>query len=210
MKRVAITQRLVSVMDYNEIRTSLDIRWTELLLAIDLIPIPVPFDLDLNLFAELGISGIILTGGNDLSIHSDDELSILRDNHERSCIDFAIENSIPVLGVCRGMQLIADYFGSTFVKVEHHVATKHKLDVIGNSIFKSFLKKADSVNSFHNYAIDKLGEGLNKVAIAPEDGVLEAIGHSKYNIFGQMWHPERDNPFNKYNLDLMRSLFNTG
>lgn len=210
MKRVAITQRLVSVKDYNEIRTALDIRWTELLIAIDFIPIPVPFGLNVNLFAELGINGIILTGGNDLSLHSDDELSILRDNHEKSCIDFAIENSIPVLGVCRGMLLIADYFGSTFVKVEHHVATRHKLEVIENSIYKRFLKKVDLINSFHNYSIDKLGEGLNKVAIAPEGGVLEAIGHSKYKIFGQMWHPERDNPFNKYNMDLIRSLFNTG
>lgn len=208
MKRVAITQRLVAVRNYSEIRTALDIRWTQLLLSIDLIPIPVPFDLNLNLFADLEISGIILTGGNDLSLYSDDELSILRDNHERSCIDFAIKNSMPVFGVCRGMQIIAEYFGSTFVKVEHHVATKHKLDVIGNSTFNYLLKKIFSVNSYHNYAIDKLGEGLEKVAIAPDDQVMESIEHSKYKIFAQMWHPERDNPFNAVNLDLMHSFFN--
>jgi len=207
MKRVAITQRLVRVEDYNEIRTALNVRWTQLLLDIDVTPMPIPFDLSLNSFAGLGIDGIILSGGNDLSVHSNDELSILRDNHERCCIDYAIENSIPVLGVCRGMLMIAEYFESTFIRVERHVATKHSLDVIGDSVFKSILKKADSVNSFHNYAIDEPGEGLNKIAVASEDGVLEAIEHSSHKIFGLMWHPERDNPFDSYNLDLMRLFF---
>ena len=207
MKRVAITQRLIRVDAYYEIRTALDIRWTQLLRAIDMVLMPVPFDIDLSTFADLGMDGLILSGGNDLSVHSNDELSGLRDNHETSCIDYAIENSIPVLGVCRGMQMIADYFGSTFNEVENHVATKHGLEIIGDSTSGSLLKKAASVNSFHNYAIDKLGEGLNEVAVAPEDGVLEAVEHSRHKIFGLMWHPERDEPFYAYNLDLIRSFF---
>ena len=67
MKKIGITQRLDYIKEYDEIRNSLDIRWQELLNSINIIPIPLPINLDLALLSDLKISGIILTGGNDLS-----------------------------------------------------------------------------------------------------------------------------------------------
>ena len=135
MKKIGITQRLDYIKEYNEVRNSLDIRWQELLNSVNLIPIPLPINLDMALLADLKISGIILTGGNDLSSQLNDKLSILRDNHENHCIEFAIENSIPIFGTCRGMQIIAEYFGSTFKRVNKHISSRHKIKIIGQNKF---------------------------------------------------------------------------
>ena len=86
MKRIGITQRLVHEEKYDEIRNALDIRWQELLLTIDLIPIPLPLNVDLCSYNGLEINGLILTGGNDLFSQTQKELSFLRDKHEIECI----------------------------------------------------------------------------------------------------------------------------
>jgi len=143
-----------------------------------------------------------------LSSQSNDKLSILRDKHECQCLEYAIENSLPIFGVCRGMQIIAEYFGSTFKKVENHVSSRHKIKIIGQSNFKSILNKIENVNSYHNFAIDMLGDDLQTVAICSDDNTIEAFQHKSHLIFGQMWHPERENPFNKYNNQLILDFFN--
>ncbi len=208
MNRIGITQRLVREEKYDEIRNALDIRWQELLLSIDLIPIPLPLNVDLRSYNGLEINGIILTGGNDLFSQTQDELSILRDKHENQCIEYAIEKSLPIFGVCRGMQLIAEYFGSTLKKVENHVANRHR---IISTIEHEYQLQFDSINhvaSYHNYAIDVLGDELEVVGICPEDNVIEAIIHKKYKIFAQMWHPEREYPFDLNNCQIISSFFN--
>ena len=139
---------------------------------------------------------------------SNDKLSILRDKHEYQCLEYAIENSLPIFGACRGMQIIAEYFGSTFKKVENHVSSRHKIKITGQSNFSSTLHKIENVNSYHNFAIDILGDDLRTVAICPDDNTIEAIQHKSHLIFGQMWHPERENPFNKYNSQFISSFFN--
>ena len=127
MNRIGITQRLVREEKYDEFRNALDIRWQELLLSIDLIPIPIPINIDFSHYADLGLNGIIFTGGNDLSSQSDNLLSKLRDKHEMESIRYAIGKSIPLFGVCRGMQLIAEYFGSTFKRIDGHIAKRHQI-----------------------------------------------------------------------------------
>jgi len=207
LKKIGITQRLDCIDKYVEVRSALDIRWSELLNSIDLVPIPLTINIDIASIADLKISGIILTGGNDLSSQSGDELSILRDKHEYQCLEYAIENSLPIFGVCRGMQIIAEYFGTTFKKVDNHVSIRHKIEIIGQSNFKSILNKIENVNSYHNFAIDKLGDDLQTVATCSNDNTIEAIQHNNHLIFGQMWHPERENPFNKYNSQLISEFF---
>ena len=93
MKKIGITQRIVREEKYNEIRNALDIRWQELILSINMIPIPIPINFDSSHYIGLELNGIILTGGNDLSSQSDSPLSKLRDEHEIKCIDYAIESS---------------------------------------------------------------------------------------------------------------------
>ena len=175
--------------------------------SINLIPIPLPINIDIAFIADLKISGIILTGGNDLSSQSNDKLSILRDKHENHCIEFAIENSIPIFGACRGTQIIAEYFGSTFKRVKNHISSRHKIKIVGQNKFNATLNKINNVNSYHSIAIDTPGDDLRVVAICPDDNVIEAIQHKSHLIFGQMWHPERENPFNKFNCQLISNFF---
>ena len=208
MNRIGITQRLVREEKYDEIRNALDIRWQELLLSIDLIPIPIPINVDFSLYADLGLNGIILTGGNDLFSQTQNELSILRDKHENQCIEYAIEKSIPIFGVCRGMQLIAEYFGSTFKEIDNHVAKRHKICMANEHEYQIQLDNIKNVNSYHKYAINVLGNELENIAICPDDNIIEAIVHKKYKIFAQMWHPEREYPFDLNNCQIISSFFN--
>ena len=207
MNRIGITQRLVREEKYDEIRNALDIRWQELLLSIDLIPIPIPINIDFSLYADLGLNGIILTGGNDLSSQSDSLLSKLRDKHEIECIRYAIENSIPLIGVCRGMQLIAEYFGSTIKRVNDHIGKRHKIVSAYENDYKKYFDKIENVNSYHKFAIDVLGYELAPIGICPDDNTIEAIQYKKHKIFAQMWHPEREYPFDLNNCQIISSFF---
>ena len=69
------------------------------------------------------------------------------------------------------------------------------------------LNNIEFVNSYHNFAINFLGSDLLPIAICPDDNTVEAIKHRDHSIFGQMWHPERENPFNKYNSKLIKEFF---
>ena len=59
----------------------------------------------------------------------------------------------------------------------------------------------------HKYGIDKLGKDLIPISISPKDNSIEAIQHKDYKIFGQMWHPERENPFNANNCKIISFFF---
>ena len=207
MKKIGLTQRLDSEKDYNETRTALDIRWYELLLSNDLLPVPIPMNFSTKQIIEMDIEGFIFTGGNDLFSQSRNDLSKIRDKFETECINYAIRNSIPILGVCRGMQLVAEYFGSTLKKVNGHVAVRHK---VRSAIISEVMGELDlirEVNSYHNYSIDTLGEDLFKIAVCPDDNVIEAIEHKNHKIFCQMWHPEREDPYHEMDNNIISNVF---
>ena len=208
MHKIGITQRLIKEENFNEIRDALDIRWQELLSSISLTAIPIPLNTDMSFYDSLSLDGILLTGGNDLSSQADNLLSRLRDKHEKTCIKYAIDNSIPIFGVCRGMQIIAEYFGSTLKRVEGHIGTRHKIASINHHQYKDYINRMEKVNSYHAYSIDTIGNDLNVVGICPDDNVIEAIMHKEHKIFGQMWHPERESPFEPKNCELISSFFN--
>lgn len=207
MKRIAITQRLIENRDYYEVRDALDIRWTQLCKSLDYLPVLLPTYYDFKHYFEMfKIDGIILSSGNDLGSLSNNELSRKRDSFEKELIKFAIRSKIPILGICRGMQIIADFFQSEFEKVDRHIGTKHKLIVSHESKYIKDLGKLLFVNSYHNYVIKNVSEDFI-VPARSEDGAIEAIEHKKYKIFGQMWHPERENPFREVDLKIIQKLF---
>lgn len=207
MKKIAITQRLTSNKDYYEIREALDVNWGKMLQQIDLLPIILPIELDFKkYFDSFAIDGVLLTGGNDLYNLKQCDSSKKRDNFENGMIEYAILNSIPIFGVCRGMQKIADYFGCDFYKTEIHVATRHDINFNPKSEYASYLKNINKVNSFHNYAIKNLSDVL-LVSAYSGDGVIEAIEHKQHRIFGQMWHSERELHFDYDELKLIKNFF---
>lgn len=204
---IAITQRLVENDPYPETRDALDLRWAKFFKAIDVLPIILPTEYDFtNYFREISISGIVLTGGNDLSTVSQSPLSRKRDSFEKALLGFAVEHGMPVLGICRGMQLIAEYFGGTIQRVEGHSGTRHNLIPQKKGRLFNTKNIPKEVNSYHRYAVTELPDCLHTVA-TDEEGVIEALEHTILPVAAHMWHPEREAPFNPSDLDLAQRLF---
>lgn len=181
MKKIAITQRLAIQESYAEQREILSCEWGSFLIKYGMLPIPLSYAIPVSYYSSI-IDGVILSGGNDLSIFCSDVNSLKRDKYEKAVIEFCLSYQIPLLGVCRGAQMLAHYFNSELCRVDGHVG-RHKIfwsDGIG-----------DNVNSYHNYVISRLGVGLNCLARS-EDNKIEAFSHKVFPVFGMMWHPERE------------------
>ena len=208
MKKIAITQRLILNESYYERRETLDTQWGLLLNELDFLPIILPIESNYKSYFEaIKIDGIILTGGNDLNSINPNTLSYQRDIFEKEIIEYGIDNNIPILGICRGMQIIADFFNASFNKVNNQVNIKHSLVVNQKSRYSKELNRLKEVNSFHNYAVEKIGDEFI-ISARDNSGVIKAIEHKEYKIFGQMWHSEREEPFNSSELELIKSFFN--
>lgn len=207
MKKVALTQRLIENETYFEIRETLDVNYAKLLKEMGFLPIVLPYKVPFSRYFEsLNIEGVIFTGGNDLFICNQNELSLERDEYEMALLEYCIKNNIPIFGICRGMQLIAKYFNSTFKPIKDQIAIKHELHVNEKSLYAQYLKQLDKVNSYHSFSIDKLGHGLD-ISATDQNGVIKSIEHKDLKIFGQMWHSERNQPFSLPEMALIRSFF---
>jgi len=183
MKHIAITQRVEFIESINERRDALSQEWSELAKACGFIPILIPnnSDIAIEISEELNIDGIIFSGGNDLAVYGGNAPE--RDDTETALIRYSVENNIPLLGVCRGAQMLLHYFGAKLEKVEGHVRTEH------------ILTSGKTVNSFHGFAAKTVPDCL-EVTERSEDGVIEEFAHIGYKIiYGIMWHPERYHPF---------------
>ena len=198
MIRIAITQRLMLNETYYELRESLDIKWGELFNELKFLPVVFPYNYD---FKDFDFDGVILSGGNDIGEFE------LRDKFELKLIEYAIQNNIPVFGVCRGMQIIAKYFDCNFTEVKNQVAIYHKLSLNKNSKYYSYLRNINEVNSFHNIAVKNIPSSLIVSAWNDDKSIIKALEHKKYKIFGQMWHSEREKPFKKEELEMISEFF---
>ena len=193
MKFVAVSQRVDSLSDRNETRDSVDQRLTAWLNICGFIPIQVPNCLGTALIGWLGHlrpCAIVLSGGNDIGQCFD------RDNTELMLLAYAEENHLPLLGICRGMQMLAHYYGVNLIPVGGHVRTRHFLTGIISG----------EVNSYHGYALATCPDGFEVLATS-EDGSIEAIRHLFLPWEGWMWHPEREPIFDADNISRLKILF---
>lgn len=193
MKIVAISQRVEEVKSYGETRDALDEQWHRLFYRANAVLVPMPNAPESigTVLERLRPDAIALSGGNSPVGYGG--TAPQRDRVDEMLIEYAVQYSVPLLGVCRGMQSVALHFGSSLKRVEGHVASEH--EVIGD------IRRI--VNSYHTYAVDRLGERL-KVAAQTVQGDIEAIQHQDYPIFGMMWHPERVDGFNKEDIRLIK------
>ena len=118
-----------------------------------------------------------------------------RDEEEFRLLDTFLGAGKPVLGICRGLQVINVYFGGTLVQdIPGHSqmegTDRHHLTHIAPSVLRTLYGEAMEVNSAHHQAADRLGKGLTAVQWAT-DGVIEAVVHERYPILALQWHPER-------------------
>jgi len=197
MKKVAITQRVSVVAEYGERRDCLDQAWPRFLAACGLLPLALPnvMEIAITLCAGADVSGLVLTGGNDLAALGGDAPE--RDATENALLDLAESRGLPVLGVCRGMQVIQRRCAIPLHRVQGHV-TRHQVIRIEG--------KATEVNSYHRFAAFESQPPLDVWAVA-DDGVVKAIRHAGRSTTGIMWHPERMDPFTAADVALFRRVF---
>lgn len=178
-----------------ERRDALDQNWGEFLMLTGGLPIILPNNIKLvqYILNEIEFDGIVLSGGNTL--YSYGGKAPERDIVDDYLIEHAIINKIPLLGVCRGMQSVVNYFGGILNRVGNHVKIDH---AINGDITRV-------VNSYHNYGCDSLPDSLI-VKARSEDGNVESINHNSLPILGIMWHPERGT-VNKDDIFLIKSLW---
>ncbi len=207
MKRIAISSRLDENLSYPETRQALDIRWIKLFEKLEFMPIILPFGYDIEFFySHVGFDGIILSGGNDLFSFLQNDLSKQRDEWEKSLIDFALQKNLPLFGLCRGMQIIAEYFECSFKKIQGQVGIKEHLSINKQSRYAKYLNTLDEVNSYASYFIDRLSDELIASATNSQN-LIKAVEHKEKKIFAQMWHSEREEPFSKEQISLIKSFF---
>ena len=124
MRILAISQRVDFIKDRSEFRDSLDQSIYRFFGKCGFSLLPLPNITNIKLSEKLNqfkISGIILSGGNDIGQYP------ARDKLELDLIQYSVKNSLPLLGICRGMQMLAKFYGSELIKIDGHVNVKHKI-----------------------------------------------------------------------------------
>jgi len=193
-------------------------------LKFNIIPLIIPISglqcRHLDLIFEW-IDGLCLLWGNDinpknywrknesLGLHSSDH----RDRVEKMLIKYCIKRWIPILGICRGMQMINVFFWWTLHQElqywynNHYLPknSKHSVLISGEKLQRLFGKKVIETNSYHRQAIDELWVNL-AVTARSEDNIIEAIEHTSLPIIGVQWHPEIDYSSNLYSEKFLKYL----
>ncbi|HKX60240.1 MAG TPA: gamma-glutamyl-gamma-aminobutyrate hydrolase family protein [Verrucomicrobiae bacterium] len=207
-KRIGLTMRVAQAEAYKEARDCLAQDWSEFMAAalpsVHWLPVPNLGQAVADYARDWELDGLILTGGNDLNESS------LRDETERALLRYAIDENLPVFGVCRGLQLIQSFFGGDLQPCsrQEHVGVQHVVRVTANPGRWSPPLEIREVNSFHAWAVplEGLAPDLRAFA-ATTDGWAEGVMHADSPITAVQWHPERMRPFASTDCDLVRELF---
>lgn len=153
--------------------------------------------------AALALDAVILTGGNDVGSCP------RRDDSESELLQRCLTAAIPVLGVCRGLQMVQTFFGGTVGAADerHHAGRRHAIEVVdgrGRDLLGCARLVAPSYHRF-GVAADALAPGLEAWALSA-DGLVEVLAHRTARIVAVQWHPERPLPDRDVALRLLRGF----
>ncbi len=167
------------------------------------LPVNLPLDADPSLYAGR-LDGVLLSGGTDIGpirYGAQSESDIFapegeRDEFELKLLAGAVEQEIPVLGICRGLQMVNVFAGGTLHQdVPAHSrfdlppdTLTHSIDLAAGSILEGLYGSSMEVNSLHHQTVDRVGAGLAVTASA--DGSVEGLEHDSLPIVAVQWHPE--------------------
>ncbi|MCZ2490700.1 gamma-glutamyl-gamma-aminobutyrate hydrolase family protein [Dellaglioa carnosa] len=194
------------------------------------LPLIIPTNLDdVSKYLDL-VDGLLLTGGQDISpeLYGQEphpklqELNPPRDEMEMALIKDANSRNMPILGICRGLQILNVAFGGTLYqdlseypdwKVRHlqdptlpEYAT-HSISIEPNSYLSEVYGQNYRVNTYHHQAINQLGESLVAIAESP-DGLVEGLVSDDNRILAVQWHPEMSFTRNQSDLAIFKWLIN--
>lgn len=179
------------------------------------IPLVIPQCSDLSLLGETieHIDALLLTGGGDISpellgqetIPQIDCVDEGRDREETALVRMAMQRQMPILGICRGHQVLNAACGGTNyrdIPLEHPAPVlehsqkaprntpTHTVKITRGSLLWRILGTEEiAVNTFHHQGVSTVAPGFVQTAVA-DDGINEAIENPPYPILGVQWHPE--------------------
>ncbi|MDX2002872.1 MAG: gamma-glutamyl-gamma-aminobutyrate hydrolase family protein [Chitinophagales bacterium] len=183
-------------------------------------PIMIPDMEDKDILASYmdEMEGLVLQGGSDIAPNTYGEQPIennrwpgdaYRDAYELWLIEMAMKRELPILGICRGFQLLNVYFGGTMYQdiasqiphalmhrdAELYDQISHEIDLVEGTILQKLYADETSrrVNSVHHQAVKDLGKDLKVMAHSQPDGLIEAFtwtGAQEGKVMGVQWHPE--------------------
>lgn len=178
-------------------------------------PVIIPPYSDIELLVSLvkKLDGVVLSGGADIDPDYLEELPIdgidinpERDKPELILIKLLIDRHVPILGICRGMQMLSAALGGKLyqdIYTQHNVdcichsqkiargLTSHSVNIQKDTLLNSIMNTdCLDVNSFHHQAVKSVPKGFVVSAVA-QDGIIEAMESVDYQpILGVQWHPE--------------------
>ncbi len=162
------------------------------------------------------MDGFVFQGGNDIAPEAYGEKPIgrwigdaYRDAYEMKILDYAIRHEKPVLGICRGFQLMNVYFGGSLYQdiqtqkpdaIQHRDAESydqwhHRITLTEGGLLDRLHQHETvrMVNSVHHQGVKQLGRDLEVLATCPDDGIIEAFlwkNTEPGKVIGVQWHPE--------------------
>ncbi|AKN30602.1 glutamine amidotransferase [Clostridium carboxidivorans P7] len=171
------------------------------------------------------VDSIIISGGYDVNplIYGDEPsqkqgfLCPERDEYDLMVIKAAMELNKPILGICRGLQILNAALGGNIYQdlsqiegcyIKHVQESRpevagHSVEVVKGTKLYDILGEKVTTNSFHHQAVKDLAPGF-KVAAISKDGVIEAIEKEEGFVIGIQWHPEM---MTRKGNELMLGLF---
>jgi N5-(cytidine 5'-diphosphoramidyl)-L-glutamine hydrolase len=212
--RVAITQRVIEHGAYPERRDALAHDWSRwfrrLLPGAALIPVPNDPDALGTLFSSVPFDAAVLSGGNDWGEAPE------RDETERRLVEACRQTRVPVLGVCRGLQVMNVLLGGTISTAvsgrtgTSHAGTVHEVTIAGAAFTRLSPDAALTVNSFHGHGVTPADLAAEARVFATGGGCVEGLYHSSEPLLAIQWHPERPNPGAVFDTTLLRCFFDRG
>lgn len=170
-------------------------------------------DLNVHQYADI-LDGLVLQGGVDISptMYGEDPIDVMahhrtdpiRDRYELKLLKAFVTRNKPVLGICRGFQLMNVFKGGTLFqdlptqlpselthfKSELYEKLTHTVDIEAGGMLQGMYEKGGEIVSIHHQGVKKLGHGLRVEARSP-DGLIEAFSSTDDKFFvGVQWHPE--------------------
>lgn len=158
--------------------------------------------------------GIVLSGGEDVHpgyyqkneyVSECNTINETRDAFEFRVLEYSQKSQVPVLGICRGLQIANVFFGGTLIpdlvnnkKSDHTKLTEndryHAVNVMKDSFLYHITNTTTGeVNSSHHQAADRIGDGLNVNSLSPDNVIegLERVNSNGPYLMLVQWHPER-------------------
>jgi putative glutamine amidotransferase len=174
------------------------------------------------------VDGLVLQGGSDVcpGCYGEEPLKpewcgdSVRDQHEIALVRACLQRDVPVLGICRGMQVLNVALGGSLwqdIATQNPQCRTHRDWNVYDQLFHEVRFEPDSwiarlyggcpggrVNTVHHQGVRRLGDGLRLEAVSPDDGIVEAVRYDPTDdgdpdsaspwAYGVQWHPEFQDP----------------